>query len=123
MRLIDGDELEEIVRAGLKENMHNDGFARRHHKAEYIHFLDLIRRAPTIAQPPNDPLTEEQLREMDGAPVYLDLGDGGEWVLVRLMENEVYFSHKNTICVPARIAFECGGKVYLFKPKSSSNAE
>lgn len=69
------------------------------------------------------PLTEEQLREMDGAPVYLDLGDGGEWVLVRLMENEVYFSHKNTICAPGKIAFECGGKVYLFKPKSSSNAE
>lgn len=69
------------------------------------------------------PLTEEQLREMDGDPVYLDLGDGGEWVLVRLMENEVYFSHKNTICAPARIAFECGGKVYLFKPKSSLNAE
>lgn len=69
------------------------------------------------------PLTEEQLREMDGEPVYLDLGDGGEWVLVRLMENEVYFSHKNTICAPGKIAFECGGKVYLFKPKSFSNAE
>lgn len=69
------------------------------------------------------PLTEEQLREMDGEPVYLDLGDGGEWVLVRLVENEVYFFHKNTICVPAKIAFECGGKVYLFKPKASSNAE
>lgn len=71
----------------------------------------------------NDPLTEEQLREMNGDPVYLDLGDGGEWVLVRLVENEVYFSHKNTICAPAKIAFECGGKVYLFKPRASSNAE
>ena len=69
------------------------------------------------------PLTEEQLREMNGDPVYLDFGDGGEWVLVRLVENEVYFSHKNTICAPAKIAFECGGKVYLFKPKASSNAE
>lgn len=69
------------------------------------------------------PLTEEQLREMNGDPVYLDLGDGGEWVLVRLVENEVYFSHKNTICAPAKIAFECGGKVYLFKPRTSANAE
>lgn len=69
------------------------------------------------------PLTEEQLREMNGDPVYLDLGDGGEWVLVCLMKNEVYFSHKNTICAPAKIMFECGGKAYLFKPKASSNAE
>lgn len=56
------------------------------------------------------PLTEEQLREMNGDPVYLDLGDGGEWVLVRLMENEVYFSHKNTICAPAKIALNVAGK-------------
>ncbi len=69
------------------------------------------------------PLTLEQLREMDGKPVYLDLGDGGEWVLVRLEENEVYFLHKNTICAPAKIAFACGVKVYLLKPKSSANKE
>ena len=65
----------------------------------------------------NDQLTMEQLREMDGDSVYLYLGDGGEWVLVRLMENDVYFSHKNTICAPAKIAFSCGGKVYRYKPE------
>ncbi len=71
----------------------------------------------------NDPLTEEQLREMDGRPVYLDLGDGGEWVLVRLQENDVYFSHKNTICAPAKILFECGGKVYLRKPEALADGK
>lgn len=35
MRPIDGDALEEIVRDGLKEVPHNDGLARRHHKAEH----------------------------------------------------------------------------------------
>ncbi len=70
MRPIDGDALEEIVLDGLKEVPHNDGLARRHHKAEHIHFLDLIRRAPTIAPPPNDPLTPEEMREMGGEPYW-----------------------------------------------------
>lgn len=86
MRPIDGDALEEIVRDGLKEVPHNDGLARRHHKAEHIHFLDLIRRAPTIAPPPNDPLTLEELRKMDGEPVFIipTRGSGGfcTWMLV-----------------------------------------
>lgn len=86
MKPIDGDALEEIVRAGLKEVPHNDGLARRHHKAEHIHFLDLIRRAPTIAPPPNDPLTLEELREMDGEPVWVckPNGTNGVWGLVDL---------------------------------------
>lgn len=64
MRPIDADELEEIVQTGLRENPHKDGFARVCHRTEYMHFLDVIRRMPTIAPPPNDPLTMEQLREM-----------------------------------------------------------
>lgn len=80
-------------------------------------------RSRFAATPPNDPLTEAELRAMDGEPVYLDFGDGGEWVLVRMMENDVCFSHKNTICAPAKIAFECGAKVYRRKPEASSDAE
>ena len=68
-------------------------------------------------QPPNTPLTIDELRELDGEPVYLDLGDGGEWALVRLREDGIYFSHKNSICAPATIAFSCGGRVYRRKPK------
>ena len=33
-------------------------------------FMEMINNAPTIAPPPNDPLTLEQLREMDGDPVW-----------------------------------------------------
>ena len=32
-------------------------------------FMGMINNAPTIAPPPNDPLTMEQLREIDGEPV------------------------------------------------------
>ena len=109
----------DVSNENLPERLEHYGCESRKVSADEYWDDNAVRKP----DPLNDPLTEEQLREMDGAPVYLDLGDGGEWVLVRLMENEVYFTHKNTICVPGKIAFECGGKVYLFKPKSSSNAE
>ena len=43
-----------------------------------------IDAAPTIAPPPNDPLTLEQLLEMDGKPVWICVPDGsyGAWALV-----------------------------------------
>lgn len=36
----------------------------------------MIREAPTIAPPPNDPLTLEELREMDGDKIYVHYIDG-----------------------------------------------
>lgn len=71
----------------------------------------------TEKEPPNDPLPPEQLLEMDGEPVYLDFGDGGEWGLVRVQQGKVFIIHKNTICAPANILFECGGKAYCRKPE------
>lgn len=70
----------------------------------------------------NNPLTLEQLREMDGEPVYLDFGDGGEWVLVRVQQDKVFITHKNTICAPANILFKCGGKAYRRKPEEEVGA-
>ena len=49
MGLIDADALREIVEIGLRENPHKDGFARRCHETEYMHFLCVIGRQPTIA--------------------------------------------------------------------------
>ena len=65
----------------------------------------------------NDPLTLEELREMDGEPVYLDCGAIGEWVLVIASELAVFLRHKNGIKAPAKIAFECGAKLYRHKPE------
>lgn len=43
--------------------------------------LDLIDEQPTIT-PPNEPLTLEQLREMDGEPVWVvEYPDWGHWEL------------------------------------------
>ncbi len=62
----------------------------------------------------------EELREMDGEPVYLDLGDGGAWVLLRVQQGKVFVTHKNTICVPVNILFECGGKAYRRRPEDEN---
>ena len=45
-------------------------------------FMKTVNAAPTIAPPPNEPLTLEQLREMDGEPVWNDTMK--KWVLVDL---------------------------------------
>lgn len=100
MRLIDADKLREDLR-----------------EAGMVFALRMVDAAPTIDPPLNAPLTLEELLEMDGEPVYLDFGDGGEWVLVRVQQDKVFITHKNTICAPANILFECGGKAYRRKPE------
>ena len=71
----------------------------------------------TEEAPPNDPLTLEQLREMDGEPVFLDFGDGGEWVIVRIRQGTPYLTHKDAICNHVSFALECGAKIYHRKPE------
>lgn len=44
-----------------------------------------IRHAPTLTQP-NEALTVDELREMDGKPVWLDTADG-VWTLVDVSNN------------------------------------
>lgn len=65
---------------------------------------------------PAGPLTLDELREMDGEPVYLDFTDGGEWALVRVQKGKVFITHKNTICAPVNILIACGGKAYRRRP-------
>ena len=64
-----------------------------------------------------NPPTLEELREMDGEPVFLDFGDGGEWAIVRIRQGTPYLTHKNAICNHVSSALECGGKVYRRKPE------
>lgn len=66
---------------------------------------------------PNAPLTLEELREMDGEPVFLDFGDGGEWVIVRIRQGTPYLTHKDAICNHVSFALECGAKIYHRKPE------
>lgn len=70
-----------------------------------------------IPVPPNTPLTLEELRKMDGEPVYLYFVDGGEWVLLRKFDGKIFITHRNTICSPVNLVFRCGGKIYRRKPE------
>ena len=47
--------------------------------------IDLFDNAPEF-NPPNEPLTLEQLREMDGEPVWVEFedGSGGLWGIVHI---------------------------------------
>lgn len=77
MRMIDADQLLDFIKFYGRVVAPEDHIVRD--------IVMLIQTAPTIAQPPNDPLTPEQLREMDGEPVWNDtvkkyaLVDAGWW--------------------------------------------
>lgn len=73
-------------------------------------FMEMINNAPTITPPPNEPLTLEELWEMDGEPVFIkrigsDHPDDRAWALV---------DAKNEVC---RMIYGCKA-FFLFYKKS-----
>ena len=74
-----------IDAAWLKRNL-NKVFPR---ECDQLYgMLQLIDEAPTLT-PPNEPLTLDELRQMDGQPVWgksLITGKPGEWFIVRIVE-------------------------------------
>ena len=64
---------------------------------------------PTLT-PPNDPLTIEQLREMDGEPVWVELYQA--WALVEVKQNgSIMFYGNSFSCSYSRT-----WQVYRFRP-------
>lgn len=59
MRPVDADEAKRIAREYLTDPYH------------VISAVAVLDKTPTLT-PPNEPLTLEQLREMDGEPVWFD---------------------------------------------------
>lgn len=64
MRLIDADAFRDYVLGGKPIGLTICEYSESD-------ILSMIRQQPTITQPPNDPLTLEELQEMDGEPVWL----------------------------------------------------
>lgn len=78
MRPIDGDALSDQMNERLRR-CNNGSIVEACLLAE----LDLVNSMPTITPPPNDPLTLDELREMDGEPVWCVNGLGTQrWCLV-----------------------------------------
>lgn len=87
VRPIDGEAL-----LGIERLLDTD-VVRKSETASWLldQVLHDIQAMPTLPQP-NEPLTLEQLREMDGEPVYLIVDDGYEplemWALIDVPEED-----------------------------------
>lgn len=77
-RMIDADALQELCNKRIKDTW-NSKTAPVSWAEAYANFKDDINSIPAFAQP-GKPLTLEQLREMDGQPVWCE--DVGKWALV-----------------------------------------
>ena len=95
-RMIDADEYERELLYDM--TLHGEQLSG---DAAYNRALVILTQMPTLA-PPNEPLTLEQLREMDGEPVYIVFSpdvDGEKlqfWALVAVDEwDDVYLANKD----------------------------
>ena len=64
----------------------------------------LTEHLPTLTPPSNEPLTLEQLREMDGEPAYLKVFDprieSGWHIIKTVTEDKIIFRGWHTVYVP-----------------------
>ena len=81
MRAIDGDEL-----LGIERLLDTD-VVRQSKTASWLldQVLHDIQAMPTLT-PPNEPLTLDELREMDGEPVWVD--DKKTWALLQVWDDK-----------------------------------
>lgn len=89
--------------------------------------LGLIDSEHTIAPPPNAPLTLDELREMEGEPVFLKRpGYCDRWALVKVSTEtlNVYFilvdGIEDETFISAEIEIKNGCKVYRRKPEEGT---
>lgn len=98
MRMIDAEFLEQEISKWI--NCPGDGEYYCGYDNALTAVLDLIADAPTLT-PPNDPLSIEQLREMDGEPVFVVIDDGIEplkmWALVEYIAEEQCLTLTNNL--------------------------
>lgn len=88
MRLIDAEPIEKYIENGLNEK---DPEKRFGHDA--IEIMTEIHYAPTIAPPPNDPLTLEELLGMDGEPVWVRNHCTGAYACRVIDSSDAHFTH------------------------------
>lgn len=83
-----------------------------HQAAQIIDILiSELEEAPTLLQPSNEPLTLEEIRGMDGEPVWIDVADG-VWALVDTDDDCVWLDRGGSIDI-CRLT----GKVYRRPPE------
>ncbi len=72
----------------------------------------------------NPPLTLEELREMDGEPVWVERpGYDKRWALVQVWAkstNVIYFTYNNGLTSIVQVELDCGGLAYRRKPEEGA---
>ncbi len=117
MRLIDADFLVSEIKR------HNDMTDRGMTWATW-QVIELLENYPL---PPNDPLTLEELREMDGEPVWVVEINGypPRWGLVywcrKNKRDIVYVTINNGVSIDAETFMAAGGKIYRRKPEEGDS--
>lgn len=108
-------------RVALKGNPSDADMAQvEYDKQIVLKAIALLKTHPEAQ--PNEPLTEEELREMDGSPAYLSFGEGvpGEWVLIIWDDRRPMVRHKNGSPGDMHLALSLGAKLYRRPPKEES---
>lgn len=116
MRLIDADLLQTAL---MDEYV---GIAGYNTRAQFYRAIEIVQQQPTITQPPNAPLPLEELREMDGEPVWIEWGGHPQagWALVRVWSkasNVVYLTYHNGNTDLLGFVLNDGGKIYRRRPE------
>lgn len=131
MRPIDAEPIEKALFRRADKALAKNPYANARVCA-FRRALELVLDAPTIAAPPNDappndPMTLEQLREMDGEPVWV-VGLNGYPSRCGLVywyrknkRNIVYVTINNGVSIDAKIFMAAGGRIYRHKPEETNN--
>lgn len=125
MRLIDAEPLEEIMHRRCAQYSNDYGSLA----GAISGCLKLVQAQPTVSTSPNDPLTLEELREMDGEPVWVVELNGypPHWGLVywcrKNKRNIVYITINNGASICAETFLAAGGKIYRRKPEEGGRHE
>ena len=105
MRLYDNEAYRDTFMQGVYDLLEDDPTNER---ANAI--IELFDSAPVVTLP-NEPLTLDELREMDGEPVWLDVA-GGVWALVDTDDDCVWLDRGGSIDI-----FRLTGKAYRRPPE------
>lgn len=102
------DRKEAILR--IKDHMEHHGIGKYPH----LKLKEALDMAIAALSQPNEPMTLEQLREMDGEPVYIII-DGVEplkmWVLIEVDGEDIYLTNN----LGGRSYYEEARELYKFK--------
>lgn len=106
MRMTDADRLLNALNSVISDYTSEGKYPDRFGIDDAI---NLVEDAPTLT-PLNEPLTLEQLREMDGEPVWVELYRA--WALVEVKQNGSIMFYGNSFSCP----YSRTWKVYRFRP-------